>query len=97
MAKRTRSKSFFVDNDLKENPTFEKFEDEIKKKHEQMERKRKFSGTTPLKQVEKKIRNRAHSAEKRMLFSIFYFDVFILNIFFHIYSYVFFHFLFIHN
>lgn len=49
MARRTRSKSFFINNDLKENPSFEKFDEEIKKKYKQMDQKRKFTGTTPLK------------------------------------------------
>lgn len=40
MDRHTRSKSFFADKDLKENPTFEKFRNEIERK---MNRNVKFA------------------------------------------------------
>lgn len=54
MSKRTRSMSFFVDRDLKENPDFEKFQKEMQQKCKQLKQKRKFTGTLPLKKKETK-------------------------------------------
>lgn len=54
MAKRTRSKSFFVDRELREDASYERFEAEIREKFNKMEKKRKFCRTKPLKQVEQK-------------------------------------------
>lgn len=54
MDRHTRSKSFFADKDLKENPTFEKFRNEIERKFNQLAKKRKFCRTKPLKQSAEK-------------------------------------------
>lgn len=56
MAKRTRSKSFFVDRDLMQDASFENFEVEVQKKYEKMEKKRKFCGTKPLKRLVEKFK-----------------------------------------
>lgn len=49
MGKRnTRSKSFFVNRKLKEDPKFKSFEEEVEQKHKKMQKKRKFCGTMPL-------------------------------------------------
>lgn len=53
MAKRTRSKSFFVSREPK-NASFESFKGEVKNRYEKMEQKRKFCGTKPLKRGQQK-------------------------------------------
>lgn len=56
MAKRTRSKSFFVDRALMEDSSFERFQEEVQEKYKKMEKKRKFCGTKPLKRLAEKLK-----------------------------------------
>lgn len=54
MAKRTRSKSFFVDLDLKANASFESLHEGVQQTYQKMQKKRRFCGTKPLKRESEK-------------------------------------------